>query len=75
MAATPDEKTFHQLSLSWGVFPVLAINQDNTDSLFKHAIDCARRLDIVSAGDKVVITAGVPLKLSGTTNLLKVQIV
>ena len=75
VAATPDEKTFHQLSLSWGVFPVLAINQDNTDSLFKHAIDCARRLDIVSAGDKVVITAGVPLKLSGTTNLLKVQIV
>ena len=73
VAATPDKKTFHQLSLSWGVFPVLALNQDDTDRLFLHAIDCARQLDIVSKGDKVVITAGVPLKQSGTTNLLKVQ--
>ena len=75
VAATPDIKTYHQLSLSWGVCPVLAINQDNTDKLFLHAIDCARQLDIVSKGDTVVITAGVPLKLSGTTNLLKVQVV
>ncbi len=73
VAATPDKKTYHQLSMSWGVCPVLALNQDDTDSLFLHAIDCARQLDIVSKGDKVVITAGVPLKLSGTTNLLKVQ--
>ena len=75
VAATPDIKTYHQLSLSWGVIPVLALNQENTDSLFLHAIDCARQLDIVSVGDKVVITAGVPLKLAGTTNLLKVQVV
>ena len=73
VAATPDIKTFHQLSMSWGVFPVLALNQDDTDRLFLHAIDCARQLDIVNKGDKVVITAGVPLKQSGTTNLLKVQ--
>ena len=75
VASTPDLKTYHQLSLSWGVSPVLALDQDNTDKLFIHAIDCARQLDIVSKGDKVVITAGVPLKLSGTTNLLKVEIV
>lgn len=75
VASTPDLKTYHQLSLSWGVYPVLALDQDDTDSLFLHAIDCARRLDIVSRGDMVVITAGVPLKLSGTTNLLKVQAV
>ena len=73
VAATPDKKTFHQLSLSWGVFPVLALNQDDTERLFLHAIDCARQLDIVNKGDKVVITAGVPLRQSGTTNLLKVQ--
>ena len=75
VASTPDLKTYHQLSLSWGVSPVLALNQDDTDRLFIHAIDCARQLDIVAKGDKVVITAGVPLKLSGTTNLLKVEIV
>jgi pyruvate kinase len=73
VAATPDKKTFHQLSLSWGVCPVLALIQDDTDKLFLHAIDCARQLDIVSTGDKVVITAGVPLRQAGTTNLLKVQ--
>lgn len=73
VAATPDRKTFHQLSLSWGVCPVLALNQDDTDRLFLHAIDCARQLDIVNTGDKVVITAGVPLRQAGTTNLLKVQ--
>lgn len=75
VAATPDKKTYHQLALSWGVSPVLALDQDDTDSLFLHAIDCARQLDIVAENDKVVITAGVPLKLSGTTNLLKVQVV
>ena len=75
VAATPEKKTFHQLALSWGVSPVLALIQDDTDSLFLHAIDCARQLDIVTKGDKVVITAGVPLRQSGTTNLLKVQVV
>ena len=75
VAATPDIKTFHQLALSWGVSPVLAINQDDTERLFRHAIDCAKQLDLVTDGDKVVITAGVPLKLSGTTNILKVQTV
>ncbi len=75
VAATPELKTYHQLALSWGVYPVLALIQDDTDRLFLHAIDCARRLDIVSKGDKVVITAGVPLRQSGTTNLLKVQTV
>ena len=75
VAATPEVKTFHQLSLSWGVLPVLALHQTNTDDLFIHAIDCAKQVDIVAAGDKAVITAGVPLNLEGMTNLLKVQIV
>ncbi len=75
IAATPVEKTFHQLSLSWGVFPVLARSQEDTDSLFLHAIDCAKQIDLVTPGDTVVITAGVPLNTSGSTNLLKVQTV
>ena len=75
VAATPDEKTFHQLSLSWGVCPVLALPQTDTDTLFRHAIDCAKQIDIVEAGDKVVITGGVPLNLPGYTNILKVQTV
>lgn len=75
IAATPEEKTFHQLSLSWGVFPVLARYQDDTDALFRHAIDCAKQIDLVIPGDTVVITAGVPLNTRGSTNLIKVQVV
>lgn len=75
IASTPVEKAYHQLSMSWGVYPVLALNQQSTDDLFLHAVDCAKQLDLVSNGDLVVITAGVPLSVSGTTNILKVQVV
>lgn len=75
VASTPENKTYHQLALSWGVFPVLAINQENEDKLFQHAVDCAKQIDLVSSGDTVVVTAGVPLSVAGTTNTIKVQIV
>ncbi len=75
VAATPEKKTFHQLSLSWGVFPVLALNQDNADKLFAHAVDCAKQIDMVSSGDNVVIIAGVPLNTTGTTNTIKVEVI
>lgn len=75
VAATPELKTFHQLSLSWGVIPVHSIMQKDADALFRHAIDCAKQIDIVSPGDIVVITSGIPVTISGTTNILKVDTV
>jgi len=75
VAATPLEKTFHQLALSWGVYPVIARLQSSTDDLFLHAIDCAKQIDLAEDGDTVVITGGVPLGTTGTTNILKVQVV
>lgn len=75
VAATPVEKTYHQLALSWGVYPVLARYQKTSDELFIHAIDCAKQIDAVENGDRVVIVAGVPLDTSGSTNLLKVETV
>jgi pyruvate kinase len=75
VASTPELKTFHQLAMSWGVYPVLALNQEDIEKLFTHAIDCAKQIDLVGDGDKVVITAGAPLNTTGTTNLLKVQVV
>lgn len=75
VAATPFEKTFYQLALSWGVHPVLARWQTNFDELIRHAIDCAKQDDLVSAGDMVVITAGIPLDATVNTNMLKVQTV
>ena len=74
VAATPVESTFHQLALSWGVYPVKAKMQSSTDALFFHAIDCAKQIDFVEDGDTVVITGGVPLGTAGTTNILKVQV-
>ncbi|NLK38919.1 MAG: pyruvate kinase [Clostridiales bacterium] len=75
VAATPVTKTYHQLSLSWGVYPVMARYQSTTDELFLHSVDCAKQLDLVADGDRVVITAGVPLGISGSTNIIKVQVV
>ncbi len=75
ISSTPVRKTFHQLSMSWGVVPVFARSQDDLDSLFLHAIDCAKQIDLVAAGDKVVIIAGSPVNIQGTTNILKVQTV
>ncbi len=75
VASTPKLKTFHQLALSWGVTPVLALHQNNSESLYRHAIDCAKSADVVKRGDTVVIAAGAPLGLSGTTNMLRVSVV
>lgn len=75
VAATPELKTYHQLSMSWGVLPVLSLDQTDTDKLFRHAIDCARQIDVVNNGDCVVITAGIPLGKYGATNILKVETV
>jgi pyruvate kinase len=75
VAATPVEKTFHQLSLSWGIYPVLARYQNSSDELFLHAIDCAKQIDIVKDGDIVVIAAGFPLDTPGSTNTIRVEVV
>ena len=75
IATSPDKKVFHQLSMSWGVIPVLALEQVDTEKLFRHAIDCAKQIDAVVPGDTVVITGGIPLSINGTTNTLKVETV
>ena len=73
IAVTTNKKVYHKLSLSWGVIPVLGVMQQNTDLLFAHAIDCAKKTGIVKKGDIVVITAGVPVGVSGNTNILKIE--
>ena len=69
---TTNERAWRKLNLSWGVTPVHSIMQKDADALFVHAVDCAKQIDIVSAGDIVVITSGIPVTISGTTNILKV---
>lgn len=64
-----------QMNMSWGVTPLMVDEKDNTDELFNHAVDTAQKAGLVKSGDIVVVTAGVPLGISGTTNLLKVHVV
>lgn len=73
IACSPDETVCRQMSLSWGVYPMLTEEVSTTDELFGAAVDCAVKSGIVEKGDKVVITAGVPIGRSGTTNLIKVE--
>ncbi|MCD7796131.1 MAG: pyruvate kinase [Clostridiales bacterium] len=73
VGATVDEKVFRQLNLSWGVHPVMCEIKDNTDELFAHAVDVSHKAGLVKDGELVVITAGIPLGISGTTNMLKVH--
>lgn len=75
LSCTPNEKTWRQLSLSWGVVPIMSRIMNTTDDLFNHAADCAVREGYLKKGDMAVITAGVPLGISGTTNLIKVHTV
>ena len=75
VCATPEIKSFHQLALSWGVYPVVARVQQNYDTLMLHAVDCAKQIDMVEKGDVAVIVAGVPLGFTGNTNLIKIEVI
>ena len=75
VACTNRETVYHQLSLSWGVIPMQIETETDSESLFEHAVEAAQRAGLVHSGDLVVITAGVPLGVSGTTNMMKVDVV
>ena len=72
-ALTTEERVRRQLAISWGVAPYLVGNVDSTDRLFSLSVDAARKEGLVEKGDTVVITAGVPIGRSGSTNLIKAQ--
>ena len=75
VGCTTQEHVCRQLNLSWGVTPMLIEEVDDTDVLFERAVDAAEATGLVKSGDLVVITAGVPLGISGTTNMMKVHVV
>ena len=72
---TVSQRVQRQLSLSWGVYPYLVKEAESTDELFEMGVEKALESGLVKHGDLTVITAGVPVGISGTTNLLKVHIV
>ncbi|MCI8377579.1 MAG: pyruvate kinase [Lachnospiraceae bacterium] len=75
ISGTTEGRVYRQLGMSWGVNPILVKEKKDIFDLFSHAIDVAKEKSLVEKDDLVVLTSGVPLGVSGTTNMLKVQIV
>ena len=75
IACATDENLCRRLSLVWGVAPVLVEDEFDTFALFDKCVDKAMDLGLLDKGDITVITAGLPLGIPGTTNMIKVQVV
>ncbi|MBO8156460.1 MAG: pyruvate kinase [Bacillaceae bacterium] len=75
VAITANQSVNRQLSLVWGVTPVLSRRAHTTDEMLEISIDAGLETGIFKRGDRVIITAGVPVGESGTTNLMKVHVV
>ena len=70
---TVNEKTWHQLAMSWGVTPVMCEIYPSTDVLFYTATKIAKNVIELQKGDNIVITGGVTNGASGNTNLIKIE--
>lgn len=68
------EKVARQLNLCWGVTPLIMEEKDDASELIEHAVDFAQEADLIEKDEVVIVTAGVPLGVSGTTNLVKVKV-
>ncbi|MDA8345514.1 MAG: pyruvate kinase [Thermaerobacter sp.] len=75
VAATPDERAARATLLVWGAQPLLVQPGDSGDQVAAQAIEAARRNGLVGEGDVLVYTAGVPVGVPGTTNLIRVHTV
>ncbi|MDO3681441.1 pyruvate kinase [Paenibacillus ehimensis] len=73
VAITPNETVMRNLNLVWGVIPILGEQIGSTDELFTSVVSRGINEGLLEADDLVVITAGVPLGSTGTTNLIKIQ--
>ena len=74
IATTEDEGVMRRLALVWGVYPVKTSHVGSTDEVVANSIESAKEKNYLDNGDLVVITAGAPNGISGTTNLIKVHI-
>lgn len=75
IAATEKEYVMRRMSLYWGVYPIKISKMNSTDEIIDKSVERALELNYIENGDLIVITAGVPVGISGSTNLLKVHIV
>ena len=75
IAATTTDKVARQLSINWGVYPWVIQQAHETDELIERAIVGGLSEGYLEQGDLTVVTAGVPLGVSGSSNLIKVHVI
>jgi pyruvate kinase len=77
VALTDTERTYRQLALVWGAIPERVPPADNRsyDDMVKYGIAAVRRLGLAQPDERVIVTAGVPFDVPGTTNFMKVEVV
>ena len=72
IALSPNQKTLNNLSMRWGVIPILAESLSELDQMFGYAANLAKELGFAKDSDTIVLVAGVPIRQTGSTNLLRV---
>jgi pyruvate kinase len=75
IAATPLEKTWREMNLLWGTYPLRITPSEDTDTLMRTILDQAIQHELVAQGDTVIMTAGIPAGQPGSTNMVKVETV
>jgi pyruvate kinase len=75
LAITDTERTYNQLALVWGTIPVLCSSEASFEEMMAYARSEVVSRGLCSPGDRMVVTAGYPIHVRGTTNLLQVEVV
>jgi pyruvate kinase len=75
LALTDETRTYRQLALVWGVVPELVQHCSDYDEMMEQTKGVVSQRELASSGDRIIVTAGVPFDMPGTTNLLKVETV
>ncbi|MBP2070517.1 MAG: pyruvate kinase [Thermoanaerobacterium sp.] len=75
IAVTPNKDVARRLSIVWGVHPLISQEVNSTDEMIEVSVNTALNEGLIRNGDIVVISAGIPVATTGTTNMLKVHIV
>lgn len=72
ISCTTSRLVWRQMNLQWGVKPLLILQENTAEDLFREAVVAASEAGYVKKGDRVVLTAGMPLGVSGNTNMLRI---
>jgi pyruvate kinase len=73
LCVTSNERTARRLAMAWGVHAVHVEQEQRFSAVVKRALEVAKSEEFGGAGDKIVITAGVPMGTPGSTNVLRVE--